>query len=213
MKTVFDVANYFIFKDRQQQKNSITPKKLQKLLYYAQASSLAFNDTPLFLDDFEAWEHGAVVPCVYRKYSDHKYQVIDKTVDSTVTWVESEKKALEAVWQTYGHLSAKELEDLNHSETPWKKARGDKPSDAWCNEVIPKQDILSYQLHFVQSKENYMYSSNITNKTKSEKIEFRFSDNTFQEVDRENAEEFIIENISKFEKKKFSPKGVRRVPV
>ena len=38
--------------------------KLQKLLYYAQAWYLAFEDTPLFDEDFEAWVHGPTIPAL-----------------------------------------------------------------------------------------------------------------------------------------------------
>ena len=34
--------------------------KLQKLLYYCDAYSLAYFDNPLIEDDFEAWVHGPV---------------------------------------------------------------------------------------------------------------------------------------------------------
>lgn len=216
VKTVFDVANYFITKDNQENRNSITPKKLQKLLYYAQASSLVFNDSPLFPNNFQAWEHGAVVPCVYRKYSDHKHKVIrysTNSIDNNIDWSEAEINTLETTWRIYGSLSARELEDLNHSEMPWNRARGSLPPEAWCNEVIPKDEILFYHSQFIKSKKEYMYTDDITKENKSAKIEFRFADGTTHTIEREEAEGFIIENIDKFEKKKFSPKGKRRTKV
>lgn len=58
-----------------------------------------------------------------------------------------------------------------------------------------------------------MYLNNVTQKNKKIKIEFEFADGNSCEVEKEKAEEFIIENIDKFEKKTFFPKGARRVPV
>lgn|GEM_PF-3315851 len=211
MKTVFNVANYFIVKDRQEKKNSITPKKLQKLLYYAQASSLVFNDTRLFSDEFQAWRHGAVIPCVWKKYSNNEYKVIEQDAIDDTVWNDDEINVLEATWQTYSALSAGELEDLNHSEMPWQKTRGNLSLEARCHEIIHIDDILAYQSQFIESKENYMYTSNVLEENKSTKVELELADGTLKELESDKAEEFIVKNIDKFETKKFSPKGRRRV--
>lgn len=53
--SIFDVANWFL------QKEEMTPKKLQKLCYYAQAWSLALKDSAIMDGvQFEAWVHGPV---------------------------------------------------------------------------------------------------------------------------------------------------------
>ncbi|MFP5528706.1 Panacea domain-containing protein, partial [Peptococcus simiae] len=55
MKSVIDVANWFLSKD------SMTHKKIQKLCYYAQAWYCALYDgTPLFKEEIQAWVHGPV---------------------------------------------------------------------------------------------------------------------------------------------------------
>lgn len=52
-------ALYLINKSQPKSKYEITPKKLQKILYYAQAWFLANEGKPLFENDvFEAWRHG-----------------------------------------------------------------------------------------------------------------------------------------------------------
>lgn len=55
MTNVFDVAKYILHK-----KGRMSTLKLQKLCYYAQAWSLAWDDSPLFNEDFEAWANGPV---------------------------------------------------------------------------------------------------------------------------------------------------------
>ncbi len=55
--TIFDVAFHITKKLK-----NCTPMKLQKLCYYAQSWSLAWDDAPLFDQDFEAWVHGPVNP-------------------------------------------------------------------------------------------------------------------------------------------------------
>lgn len=70
MYTVFDIANWFLrnIKD-------LTNKKFQKLVYYAYAWHLVFNNetedensVKLFENEFEAWVYGAVIPGLYDKY-------------------------------------------------------------------------------------------------------------------------------------------------
>lgn len=51
-----DVADYIL-----QQKGPLTCMKLHKLVYYAQAWSLALEDEPLFEEPIEAWSNGPVI--------------------------------------------------------------------------------------------------------------------------------------------------------
>ena len=55
MASVFDVAKYIL-----NNKGRMSTWKLQKLCYYSQAWSLAWTETPLFEEDFEAWKNGPV---------------------------------------------------------------------------------------------------------------------------------------------------------
>ena len=55
MATVFDVAKYIL-----EQLGPLSTMKLQKLCYYAQAWSLAWDEEPLFPHEFEAWVNGPV---------------------------------------------------------------------------------------------------------------------------------------------------------
>ena len=60
MPTVFDVAKYILKKTGQ-----IPSMKLQKLVYYCQAWSLAWDDVPLFDEDFQAWANDPVCPDLF----------------------------------------------------------------------------------------------------------------------------------------------------
>ena len=69
MFSVFSVADFFLARA------SMSPKKLQKLVYYAYAWTLALlNETiddlhfRLFHNKIEAWVHGPVVPDLYQQY-------------------------------------------------------------------------------------------------------------------------------------------------
>ena len=58
------VADYFLYKANKEKK-PITNKKLQKLVYYAQAWSLVLNNKKLFSEPIEAWVHGPAVRSLY----------------------------------------------------------------------------------------------------------------------------------------------------
>ena len=72
MFKVEDIANWFLNENRRQMNfedsEYITNLKLQKLLYYAQGHYLAEQNTPLFNENFLAWEHGPVIRKIYDKY-------------------------------------------------------------------------------------------------------------------------------------------------
>lgn len=125
MCKVEDVANYFL------SKKSMSPKKLQKIVYYAYGWTLALLnedikalDNRLFNEPIEAWVHGPVVPELYQKYKNYGWQNIEK-IDENQDELFSEdvKDVLSQVWEVYGGYTANELESISCNEFPWKKAR------------------------------------------------------------------------------------------
>ena len=60
MPTEFDVAKYILKKTGQ-----LPTIKLRKPVYYCQAWSLAWDDVPLFDEDFQAWANGPVCPDLF----------------------------------------------------------------------------------------------------------------------------------------------------
>lgn len=115
------VAEYFILRSNEAKK-PITNKKLQKLLYYAQAWSLVLNKEKLFPEKIEAWVHGPAVRSVYVKYKEFGFNPIQKDVDP-VSMALKTRKLLDTVWNVYGKLDPAYLEQLTHSEGPWREAR------------------------------------------------------------------------------------------
>lgn len=120
MGTALDVANWFLAATAKSAGDSITNLKLQKLVYYAQAYSLAFRGQPLFNESIEAWDHGPVAAPVYHRY---KYCGRDPIpCDGVVIGTEfdaDEIEILDLVLQTQGHKSAWELRQQTHREKPW----------------------------------------------------------------------------------------------
>ena len=92
----------------------------QKLLYYAQAWSLAWDGKPLFDDTVEAWKMGPVVPSVRRC----------ARVQGPYELTPVQRATIDAVVQHYGQWSGAQLIEKTHSESPWLEARGDLPDTA-----------------------------------------------------------------------------------
>ncbi|MGI6382054.1 MAG: Panacea domain-containing protein [Tissierellaceae bacterium] len=122
----------------------ISNKKLQKLMYYCQAWTLALHDEKLIDNDFEAWIHGAVLRPIYFKYSRYGYNNIHMEKDISNNILDRAKHTIpnykldliNKVLEIYGSYSADELEDMNHSEAPWIAARGCLNNKEICDEKI-----------------------------------------------------------------------------
>lgn len=142
MCTIYDVANYFIKQSNNDEENSMTPLKLQKLCYYAQAWSLVWDGKELFEDDFQAWVHGPANYDLFRKYQNAcRNEVItevDKNYNDDV-FSKDQIETLNVVWEEYGKFTGKYLEQLTHQERPWKETRGDLQPGMRCHDIIPKE--------------------------------------------------------------------------
>ena len=125
MTTALDISNYVLSYCKDNGVNDCSNKKLQKLLYYIQAWSLAFNNTPVFDDQIEAWLHGPVIPQVYHKYKEYGFLSIDFLEDVYVEFLD--KKLIDDILSKYAIYDADFLEMRTHIESPWREARqGDK---------------------------------------------------------------------------------------
>lgn len=118
MANIVDVSKWFLSKE------SMSPKKIQKLCYYFVAWGYALLDEQLVDDDkFEAWVHGPVSRTLYYKYRDYGWQDVPSQKFDDRIFNGKSIDLLESVYFTYGDLSANELEALTHTELPWKMAR------------------------------------------------------------------------------------------
>lgn len=145
MYTVGQVAAWFLGKDE------MSPKKLQKLVYYAYSWYLVLNNEPnedinkkLFSERIEAWVHGPVVPELYGKYRHHSYNDIPKKEDNSSLFDKDTLNVLEQVWNVYGEYNGNELESITHQETPWIEAREGYGPLEICQELISDKTIFDY---------------------------------------------------------------------
>jgi uncharacterized phage-associated protein len=139
-----EIARYIIAFSHEQG-GPVSNLKLQKLLYYVQAWSLALHDQPVFNDRIEAWVHGPVVPPVYGGYKGWAWQPINENIAlEDAKLPEAVRTHVDEVLAVYGPLTAPHLERLTHQEEPWLKARRGLPRDEASNNVISHEDMKIY---------------------------------------------------------------------
>ena len=131
---IYNVIKYIL-----QKKGSMTAMKLQKLLYYCQAWSLVWDETPIFPQRIEAWANGPIIPEVYDK---HKGMfIVPKNPDCfpkgrISKLLSSQKTTIDSILKFYGDKTAHWLSELTHREDPWKNAReGLKPGERGNAEI------------------------------------------------------------------------------
>ena len=151
MQNALDVARYFLCRVDREAGDTISPLKLQKLVYYAQAWSLAIRNQPLFAQTIEAWVSGPVVRDVWDEYQAYKYRDIPAPDTLDATFDADELEILSEVWDAYGELSAKRLQDLSHSESPWLNARQNLDPAQKSTHPISHEEMQSYYANLVEA--------------------------------------------------------------
>ena len=140
MATAFDVAQYILEKC-----GPMSAMKLQKLVYYAQAWSLVWDDAPLFSNRIEAWANG---PVVRDLYATHRglFMVDAKTFapQAVGTLSNDQKETIDAVLQAYGDKSPQWLSDQTHAEGPWRTARAGLAEGERGEHEIPLASMSEY---------------------------------------------------------------------
>ncbi len=132
------VANFFLDL-AESTRTSLTPMKLQKLIYFGHAWNLALRKEPLIADAVEAWQYGPVVPSVYHEFKSFGSGAINRRATTfdlddfefvTPTIPDNDKMTAELlrhVWSSYGRMSAVQLSNLTHEkDSPWDVARQGK---------------------------------------------------------------------------------------
>lgn len=103
--------------------------KLQKLLYYAQGYALALLRRPLFPERIKAWQHGPVIPQVWKAYEGHG-GVLPRPDDVELLALEPQVRAiLDRVYTDYGQYAAWALRNMTHEERPWAETPRNEPID------------------------------------------------------------------------------------
>lgn len=136
MASVFAVANYIL-----QRLGGMTTLKLQKLTYYCQAYSLAWDGVPLFPEDFQAWANGPVCPQLFASHRGAFFVNSDAYSKYDAEFSKASIETMEVVLDAYGDKEPNWLKDLTHDERPWQQARiGYAPGEP--STVIINKEIM-----------------------------------------------------------------------
>jgi uncharacterized phage-associated protein len=133
-----DVAAYILSRQHR-----MSAMKLQKLVYYAQAWSLVWDDRPLFPERIEAWANG---PVVRELYDRHRGQFdVDSWQWGDASRLDADaRETVDAVLDYYGPRNAQWLSDLTHQEDPWRHARRGVPDGERSDQPITLDSMMEY---------------------------------------------------------------------
>lgn len=122
---------------------------LQKRLYFAQMFSLYYFKKSLFYEDFEAWDYGPVIPCLYqtKKYTP---EVLNQEYIAN----KFEDFVIETTFYILHKTSSKILSDISHEEnSAWKKFY----QPGLKHIKIPKEDIINHPCHsLIRATEEFL---------------------------------------------------------
>jgi uncharacterized phage-associated protein len=141
------VTDWFLSRINTEAGDTISPLKLQKLIYYAQAWHLAIFETPLFDEKIEAWMHGPVVVSQYQRFQEICRDCVidvDKIELEVADFTPEVEQLLSEVHAIYGEHSASYLEALTHQEMPWISSRNGLPEYARCNNEITHESMKTF---------------------------------------------------------------------
>ena len=138
MANVHDVAAFIL-----RALGPMTTKKLQKLVYYSQAWSVAWDGCPLFSSPIEAWKDGPVVRDLFDRHRG-AYEVRVWPVGQADRLTAPQQATIKGVLRFYGRMDPEKLGELTHREKPWRLARRGLPLDEASDNVIGIDDIRKY---------------------------------------------------------------------
>lgn len=125
----------------------MTHKRLQKLLYFAQAWSMALRDSELYPEDVEAWPNGPVVLEVYEKLKQRPTgEQIDESAFCDVYALErDEAEFVRHFWDDYKRYSQEDLVAMTHREPAYLKAREASPEDKVRGDLLSMNEVRDYR--------------------------------------------------------------------
>lgn len=164
------VANYFLCLARNENDHSLSPMKLQKLVYFAHGWHLGLSGSPLINEQVQAWPYGPVIPALYHEFKHYgngeilefatelnwgsggakqEFDLIAPVIpndDSEAT--RYSRGLMDRVWEVYKSYSPTQLSNITHEAgTPWdtvnKQHGGKIPKDT----AIPEAMMRDYFAH------------------------------------------------------------------
>lgn len=129
---------------------SVTPMKLQKLLYFIYRDYLKVFDKDLFTEKFEVWQFGPVLPSVYNEFHCfHSSRITQfaKNANGSATIISDREEArpimnsIDRVWEMYKNYTGIELSQITHRPgSAWYKAY-QRNENTLCRQDIKDEEI------------------------------------------------------------------------
>ena len=156
---VLDIARYII-NECNEKGIIISNLKLQKLLYFVQGYTFAFEGHRCFSNVIQAWDYGPVCPDAYHEFKrygamniptvktytecsieNHKIKIETKTYNPLMVDAKT-REIIDAIIDNYGKYSATTLVEITHGQTPWEKTYYNHPMEK--NVIISEELIRRY---------------------------------------------------------------------
>jgi uncharacterized phage-associated protein len=171
MRNISDIAKYLGL-SLLSKGLSVSPLKLQKMLYYTQAWYMVFfgKYNTLFTENPQAWVNGPVYPDIFLEYKDKTndmcehlrakdFDCTDDTVSEeagklakTMELTEDEIKCIDSIIMLYGSKSQNQLIFMTHAESPWADQRkGLSPFDYSQREISLESMYHYYKARYEQN--------------------------------------------------------------
>jgi uncharacterized phage-associated protein len=139
---------------------SVTPMKLQKMLYLANGISYKRKGQKLIDERFEAWDYGPVVESVYHEFKEYRGNPIpepknvpvfrggDTFINSSAINVsDDDLKIIKEAWDNAKSLDGLTLSKWSHNQnSPWDKAFHAQPKAVY----ISDDEIKTYFENFIK---------------------------------------------------------------
>jgi len=145
--TAIELADWFLRKVNRPAGDTINLMKLQALLYFSEAWSLAVFERELFAEEIQAWDHGPVVYSVWDKLSLKGWNDLAADELNSPGELDAETEALlNDVFQAYGEFPTQELDKMVQKDTPWKEARQGLPPWDLTKRAISKATMTKFYM-------------------------------------------------------------------
>lgn len=147
------VAQYILDRFMSEYNHSISPMKLNKLVYIAHGYMLGKHSKPLLDENVMAWQYGPIVKSVYHSTKHYRSSHIDKVPGGCLKYefCIQEKEVMNQIVKTYAEVTAITLSAATHQEgTPWSETWYlNKRASVISNDLIEHfyKKILSQKSH------------------------------------------------------------------
>ena len=118
-----EIADIFVRKGIEDDK-SVSPAKLNALVYFAYGWTAAIVGEELFREKFETGNLGPTVPSVYEEFKEwENFDVLEPSGKTRANPRKEIADVIDEVWRSMKDMSAARLCNMTHAKgTPWKEA-------------------------------------------------------------------------------------------